>query len=151
MRGNGILAKEKVPAPVVPPARFEDSNVGDCCISRLRSPIVMSREEAFGSTKPRFWEGIACEKSRKDSNGDVMSHINNGVGLSSTDLHTHLPPRRPASGADLRLPFALAMLSSGLGLLAGAKDGMVHDGRSVPENLRPAKFLKPESCTCGAI
>ena len=112
---------------------------------------MTSREEAFGSKKPRFWEGIACEKSRKDSDGDVMFHTNNGLDLLSTDLHTHLSPRRPVSGADLRLPCALAMLFSGLGMLAGAKDGMVDDRRSVPENLRLAEFLKPKNCTCGAI
>ena len=43
-----------IPAPVVPPARFEDSKVGDCWMSRAWPLSVISREEAFASTKPRF-------------------------------------------------------------------------------------------------
>ena len=71
---------------------------------------MISRVEALGSTKPRFWEGIGCEKRRKDSDGDFMLHTSDSPDLFVTDLHEHLPPRRRVSGADLRLSFPLAML-----------------------------------------
>jgi hypothetical protein len=36
---------------------------------RSRPAIVRSIEVADWSTKPRFWEGMGCEKRRKDSRG----------------------------------------------------------------------------------
>lgn len=56
-----------VPAPVVPPAREDDSSVGDWWMVKSCSPMDTSSVEARESTKPRFPEGISWEKRRKDS------------------------------------------------------------------------------------
>lgn len=56
-----------LPAPVVPPALFDERTVGDWWIVKSRSPIESSKIVAFESTKPRFCEGIDCEKRRNAS------------------------------------------------------------------------------------
>lgn len=56
-----------IPAPVVPPLRFEESNDGDCSMTKSFPAVEMCRENAFGSIKPRFWEVNACENSINDS------------------------------------------------------------------------------------
>lgn len=62
---GGLLANE--PAPVVPPERFELKTAGDWVMVRSWPLTVSSRLVALESTKPRFWEGMACEKRRKAS------------------------------------------------------------------------------------
>lgn len=49
------------PAPVVPPARLEDSTAGDWWTVYSRPPTATSTDEALGSTKPRFCEAMGRE------------------------------------------------------------------------------------------
>lgn len=56
-----------IPAPVVPPAREDDSSVGDWWIVYSWSRMEMSTDVALESTKPRFEEGMSWEKRMKDS------------------------------------------------------------------------------------
>lgn len=58
-------------APVVPASRSELNSPGDCLMVYVRFPTSISRLIAFGSTKPRFCEGISCAKSRKVSSQSV--------------------------------------------------------------------------------
>lgn len=48
-------------APVVPPARFEESTAGDWwMVYSLEEDRVTWTLRALGSTKPRFCEGMGC-------------------------------------------------------------------------------------------
>ena len=72
-RMAGFMRKY-LPAPVVPPPRFEDNIVGDWWMVRSRPLIVNSNNVSLGSTKPRSWEGIDCEKRMNDSMKRHLAH-----------------------------------------------------------------------------
>lgn len=70
---SNSIRGESPPAPVVPSFRLDDKIVGDCWMVRSLPATTMSRDVAFGSTKPRFWDGIARENKRKDSDTSISS------------------------------------------------------------------------------
>ena len=61
------------PAPVVPPFRLDDKIAGDCWMISSLPATTMSRIFVFGSMKPRFWDGTACENKRNDSDTSISS------------------------------------------------------------------------------
>ena len=68
---NYFHHQESIPAPVVPPCRFDANTTGDCWMLKSLPAAVTSRTVALGLIMPRSWEGIGCEKRRKDSNGII--------------------------------------------------------------------------------
>lgn len=64
---KGKPRRQDAPAPVVPPARFEERTAGDWWMVKSRPATVMSTVEARESTKPRFCEGRSCAKRSKVS------------------------------------------------------------------------------------
>lgn len=71
----GIRNSWNQPAPVVPSSRSDENMLGDCWITRSRPATSNSKDLAFGSMNPRFWEGTLCENRRNDSN---LSEIGSG-------------------------------------------------------------------------
>lgn len=58
---------DDLPAPVVPPALLDDRTPGDCVMVRSWPLMVSSRVVDLGSMKPRAWDGMLWENSRKAS------------------------------------------------------------------------------------
>lgn len=56
-----------LPAPVVPPARWEESNDGDWWIVYSLPLIEISTDGARGLSIPRLLLGMSCAKRRNDS------------------------------------------------------------------------------------
>lgn len=94
----GVSNNWNQPAPVVPSSRSDDKRPGDCWITRSLPATSISKDLAFGSMNPRFWEGIVCENRRNDSN---LNEIGSGNQVLIIYLPQDHEPPHLTQGADL--------------------------------------------------
>lgn len=70
-----MMNETSLPAPVVPPSLFDASTAGDWYIVKSRPATVISSSVAFGSTKPRFADGMGWEKRKNVSAAAVSYYV----------------------------------------------------------------------------
>jgi hypothetical protein len=64
-------------------------------MERSRSATVNSKRAALESTKPRFWEGMACENRRNDSRAEGLACWSAQHKRGKTMVPYLLPDRAP--------------------------------------------------------